>query len=336
MNKLFDFKTIKAQLSIEQVLAVYGFNKNLKQIGTQLRGPCPIHGGDNPTAFRAHLSKGIWHCFTSCGGGDIVDLVRKIEHCSFAQAARKLHCIVYGGLQHKLDPIFNHPTLSPQKKKGSFRPFTRSIPLTHKVCFLQKSKKITVTTANVFESGVTGNSKFLKGVVAVRLHDSNGNPIGYCGRHLHDQDIVQWGKWRFPKNFPKNNMLYNAHRAKMYRSKTIFVVEGPWGVMRLTQAGVPNSVALLGANASPFQLDWLAQFSSVVLLLDGDNVGRKAARKIYKTLISRTQVVIHRLTKDMDPDDLTDIQLRDLCKIYCACEQLSFRKKYKKRRWSNA
>jgi len=38
-------------------------------------GPCPVHGGDNPTAFTIDDEKGLWYCFTRCQtGGDIFSL----------------------------------------------------------------------------------------------------------------------------------------------------------------------------------------------------------------------------------------------------------------------
>ena len=47
-----------------------------------------------PTAFRVHLTRGMWRCFTACGGGDTVDLIRCIENCSYAEAARYLYLTI--------------------------------------------------------------------------------------------------------------------------------------------------------------------------------------------------------------------------------------------------
>lgn len=41
---------------------------------------CPLHGGDNETAFSIYFDKGRWkwHCFTgNCGGGDVITFVEK-------------------------------------------------------------------------------------------------------------------------------------------------------------------------------------------------------------------------------------------------------------------
>jgi len=73
-------KDLKKQVAMDQVLQAYNLCARLKRHGDHLVGPCPLHGGDNPTAFRAHLTRGIWNCFTTCGGGDIVDLI--CSNCS--------------------------------------------------------------------------------------------------------------------------------------------------------------------------------------------------------------------------------------------------------------
>jgi hypothetical protein len=45
------FRHLKRQVPIGRILSFYGFDSKLKRRGDQLFGPCPLHGGDNPTAF---------------------------------------------------------------------------------------------------------------------------------------------------------------------------------------------------------------------------------------------------------------------------------------------
>ena len=51
MNNSFDFKWLKSQISIQQVLSAYQLDGRLKQKNDTLCGPCPLHGGNNPTAW---------------------------------------------------------------------------------------------------------------------------------------------------------------------------------------------------------------------------------------------------------------------------------------------
>ncbi len=51
----------------------------LRFAGSSLRGPCPIHKGDNPEAFAVWPGEGRWHCFRCNEGGDVIDLCRAVE-----------------------------------------------------------------------------------------------------------------------------------------------------------------------------------------------------------------------------------------------------------------
>jgi DNA primase len=312
-NPDYSFRHLKATVTIARILSAYGLDAKLTRRGEQLYGPCPLHGGDNPTAFRVHLAKGLWRCFTTCGGGDTVELIRRIEHCSYGQAARHLHRLA--AAQPPVATV-DTPLSHQNPRKLPFVPFANSIPLNPRTPFLQRIKGITVATATQFEAGTTTRSAFLRDSVAVRLHDMSGQPLGYCGRNIHPPSPSHPGKWRFPKNFPKTKILYNAHRADSSRKYAAIIVECPWAAMRLTQAGFPNTVALLGTTISDTQVAWLTRSSSILLLLDGDIAGQNAALHIARCLAPHTKVLTHRLPDGKEPEDLSDQELASLVSTY--------------------
>jgi DNA primase len=198
-------------------------------------------------------------------------------------------------------------------RRVPFKPFRRCISLDPHTPFLQQDKGITARTASRFEAGTPHHrSSFLRGTIAVRLHDMSGQPIGYCGRRLQHDEIARWGKWRFPPRLAKAEILYNAHRALPARASGVVVVECPWGVMRLAQAGCASPVALLGTSLSTHQAHWLQAAPAVLLLLDGDQAGRHAAARIAQQLSPLTTVRSCSLPEGYDPDDLTDSQLAAL------------------------
>ena len=55
-----------------------------------LSGPCPLHGGKNPTRFRVTPSKGLFHCFSCEAGGNVIDFVAAYEELEFRDAALKI------------------------------------------------------------------------------------------------------------------------------------------------------------------------------------------------------------------------------------------------------
>jgi DNA primase len=307
----YSFRHLKAQVGIGAILSRYGLDLHLKHRGEQLFGPCPLHGGDNQTAFRVNLRRGLWRCFTACGGGDQVDLIRKIERCSYSEAASHLQRIA-AALQKA--PRVISPAITSRERP--FTPFTRSLALNPKCHFLQNIKAILPAIAARFEAGTSCSSTFLKNMVAVRLHDMDGNPLGYCGRRLDLNEASRFGKWRFPKNFPKTQILYNAHRARCFQNQGVVLVECPWAVMRIAQAGFPNAVALLGTTLSQIQINWLANANFILLMLDGDQAGHKAALSIVNTLGASIKVLQHRLSDNMEPEDLPESSLRSILHAY--------------------
>jgi len=46
---------------------------------TRMRGCCPIHEGENPTAFVVYLDTNRWHCHRCNIGGDVLDLCELVE-----------------------------------------------------------------------------------------------------------------------------------------------------------------------------------------------------------------------------------------------------------------
>ncbi len=286
-------------IPISSVLQAAGALAGLRRRGDRLVGPCPIHGGDNPTAFSVDLRLNRWYCFTGCStGGDVVDLVCRLHRVGLREAAPLLR-----GMPATL------PEFAPSSRTSTptFRPFRRSIPL-NPDCDLLRTKGIWSRTAVPHEVGEYTGNGWLAGCVGVRLHDPIGSPLGYLGRVLRPS---HFGRWKLPPGLPKARMLYNYHRASRQEPTVLAVTECPWGVLRLAQIGVP-AVALLGVHLSATHADLLSRHAGVVLLLDGDGAGRAAAARIRDALAARIAVNVVRLPDGLDPDDLGDRTLTAL------------------------
>jgi CHC2 zinc finger len=99
------FTQLKRTVPIGAVLAKYSIE--LKRIGTNLKGCCPIHKGSNPRQFVVDESKGLWRCFSpSCDrGGDMLSLVAELEKVEIREAAllvAEWFCIKPGSeVQHR-------------------------------------------------------------------------------------------------------------------------------------------------------------------------------------------------------------------------------------------
>jgi DNA primase len=303
-----DFRRLKAAVSIARFLDARGLSQHLRRKGHRLVGPCPIHRGDNPTAFVVDLSKNAWYCFTACGGGgDVVELVRRVDGVGYAEAARRLAVIAALPVPPPAD--LTTPPPQPAPLRG-FQPYIRALHLDPDSPFL-RAKGITPATARRFETGQWHGHGFLSRCVGVRLHDPQGHPLGYAGRRLDPQEVRTYGKWKFPPGLPKASVLFGAHLCKWTADRVVAVTECPWGVMRLHQLGIP-AVGLLGTSLSTAHRELLTPARRVILVFDGDAAGVTAALRAQAILQRQTEVQVLRLPDGADPDDLTDARLAGL------------------------
>lgn len=93
------FAQVRSQISLSDYLASE-VGSNLTHRGNgRYSTACPIHGGDNPSAFSIDDDKGVWKCFTQCGeGGDIFTLWMRLNDSTSLRDAL-VALAEYGGVQ---------------------------------------------------------------------------------------------------------------------------------------------------------------------------------------------------------------------------------------------
>jgi DNA primase len=86
-----DYRALRSTVSLAQVLELLKFVPASRS-GTELRGPCPVHGSKSPVSrsFSADLSKNTFHCFRCDAGGNQLDLWAKTQNLSIYAAALDL------------------------------------------------------------------------------------------------------------------------------------------------------------------------------------------------------------------------------------------------------
>lgn len=160
--------------------------------------------------------------------------------------------------------------------------------------------------------------------VVVPVYDEKyEKAIGFTGRTVFDKcpscklyhepgfacptttvELFNSSKWKNNHGFQKESHLYNYWFAKKHIKATgvVILVEGPGDVWRLEEAGVHNSVAIFGAELNDEQQILLEMSGAmcVVLLMDSDDTGQDAIRKIAAQLSRSFHVeVIKSRTKDV-------------------------------------
>jgi DNA primase len=170
------------------------------------------------------------------------------------------------------------------------------------------ARAIDERTAARFGVGFYRGAGVMSGRVVIPIHDERGRLIAYAGRSVDGREP----RYRFPAGFFKSQVWFNFHRAAAIPGDTVVAVEGFFDCLRVSQAGVENVVALLGTELYQHPAQLLCdRFRGVLLMLDGDEAGRRAQARVAARLRDRCAVRVMGLPEGAQPDQLPEWRLRE-------------------------
>lgn len=153
---------------------------------------------------------------------------------------------------------------------------------------------------------------FFRNRIIFPIQNEKGEVIGFGGRTDNSEESKQYAKYlNSPESklYQKEKVLYGIWQAKksITSSGKANLVEGYTDVMSMHQNGAPNTVAPCGTAITEAQVKLLARFCKhVVLFLDGDQAGQKAAlRSIDLFLKQGFKVEVVICPEGQDPDSLS-------------------------------
>ncbi len=236
----------------------------LRRIGAEWRGPCPLHGGKNRSAFVVSATKDAFHCF-SCGeSGTLRSLGARlgvaIEPLPRSSGPVRVAARDAVALLGPLDP--HHPYLA--------------------------ARGVDAATAALFESGYFRGLPPFGGRIVIPLHDRGGVLVGHLGRSTDDREP----RYILQRGTPRRTLLFNLHRVLRDDPDTVIVTEGVFDVLALYGMGMKNAVATLGCETTTEQHKLLRQFARVLVLFDADDAGAAAAAGLASVLGRRARIVM--------------------------------------------
>jgi DNA primase len=285
-----DFSALKGSVDIEPVLAHY--RVRLKRVRKDyLRGLCPLptHGSEQSReSFGVDTGRNVWACHSaSCCqarngkvGGNILDLVACMEVCSIREAALRLR----GWSDTSRETGLRDQLVSKEKRAGCRQEELPKLPFTLRLQWhpYLEQRGIQRQTAAWFGAGYYGGSGFLRGRMVFPIHNERGELVAYAGRTMDGREP----RYLFPPGFRKSQVVFNLHRAAESAARqggVAIVVEGFFDCLKVHQAGYGNVVALMGVSVSGRQSELLhTYFRELVVMLDGDEAGRRASRVLVK------------------------------------------------------
>lgn len=319
-----DFRTIKSQVSIEEVLKHYKIQ--LRKVNAHsLRGKCPLptHSSETSTqSFGVHLDKNIWACqSSSCAaerdgrkGGNVIDFVSLMENISIRDSALKLRDLFLSSSPANTAK----KNIEPQKliaekidltiEEGN-KPLPFSLKGVDSSHLYLKERGIDEEVAKYFGVGFFPGRGSMSARCVIPISNERGELIAYAGRSIDGSEP----KYKLPSGFKKSEVLFNLDRVLALPPESqnpLIVVEGFFDCINVFQAGLPAVVALMGSSLSEAQEKLLSQFKQIILFLDGDEAGQTATGDIAARLISETFVKVVRLSDGKQPDQLSSDQIK--------------------------
>ena len=252
--------------------------------GTQWRGPCPIHHGDNTSSFVITPDRG-YHCFACGSGGGMATLLRVLGDDIAADAMESTT-----QLRRDDPPVLPPP--APLVPLDASHPYFRE-------------RGIHEATARYFGMGYRSAPPLGKRIVAP-IHDLTGRLAGHVGRAV-DERVEP--RYCFQRGVRRSELLFNLHRVIQMRAETVIVTEGIFDTLAVFQIGIPNVVATLGCEVTANQRALLSRFRRLLVLFDDDDAGTAAAKKLEEEF-GRAAVVL-QLPKS-DPASIKGVLLERL------------------------
>jgi DNA primase len=246
-----DFAELKSRTDIMQAAQLLPLA--LKPSGTQHRGPCPACNSGGDRALVITPERGLFYCFPSRTGGDLIKLVAHVKGCSQNEAALMIQSEIGGTVTtvpaKASGTVQYRPSTAPQNQKAGLNPLTYLEPEHTAV----QGLGISPTTAKTFGSGYAGKG-VLRGRYAVPVHSKDGTLLAYVG--------VAISKEQSPKllfhNFDPTSVIFNAHR--LAESCDVFVCRDPLQVLLAVENGVSaeSIIAFLSDGIAAQQFEMLA------------------------------------------------------------------------------
>jgi DNA primase len=332
---------IEEVLARVDLVALVSRHVELKKSGRSYKGRCPFHQEKSPS-FYVTPEMRRFKCFGCQAGGDAISFVQRLFGKSFMDAVKDLAREAGVDLEAAVDPSarerqqlkeatdvaqehFRKLLWSPEGQSARAYLSTRGLSDDTIREFglgfappewesLSKELLARGVLEFGFKAGLVlkrqkgdGYFDMFRARLIIPIRSPEGRTIAFGGRQLGEDDGPKYLNSRESRLYNKSETLYGLDRARddIRRTKTAVLVEGYFDCIGLHQAGQRNAVALCSTALTAGHLALLERMEAktLVLLLDGDEAGRKAVERLAPALLAGgTPTRVATLPEGEDPD----------------------------------
>ena len=334
--------TIDEILERVDLVALVGRHVELKKSGKSFKGRCPFHQ-EKSASFYVTPELKRFKCFGCQAGGDAIAFVQRYLGKTFVDAVRDLAREVGVDLSAAEDPSARERQHLREVTELALEHFKSQLwhPAEGRLAReALAARGVSEETARSFglgwapeawsrlgdhllargllEFGIQaglvqrrtrgeGAYDVFRGRLMIPIRAPDGRVVAFGGRLLVGDQGPKYLNSKESRLYNKSETLYGLDRAKdeVRRRKSAVLVEGYFDVIGLHQAGVTHAVALCSTALTGGHLQQLQRIEAreLVLLLDGDDAGRKAVERLAPALLAAgasTRVAL--LPEGEDPD----------------------------------
>jgi DNA primase len=287
---------------------------DLRRVGSRWTGLCPFHDERTPS-FSVNAQDKLFYCFGCQAKGDAFDFVEQSEALEFPEAAerladlygiqmerenedpqaeqrrrrkQRLHSLLDRTAAYYAKFLWESQEAAPARSYLEGRGLGEEILREFRVGYSPSAgDRLTAGAqrdgfgmAELAAAGLVqrGEDRFQRRIM-FPLADGRGKVLGFGARALAPTDTPKYLNTSENEIFRKGRQLFGIDVARAHAAKAgrIVVVEGYTDVLALHQAGIRESVAIMGTALTAEQMAELGRAAPVVVLaLDADASGQDA------------------------------------------------------------
>lgn len=252
--------------AVQRVLNMVGV-RNIRPSSEGFSCSCPYHR-DRHASFAISVRKGVFVCYSEkCGAsGPTWTLLRDFLGYSRAQAENYLPTI----------EVADPKDLEPKAVEPPFNPAILGVYKRQCPVYLL-GRGFTKATLKEWEVGYDA----LTQTAVIPVRSADGKLVGLVKRDTTGESQSKY----VHLYYHKGDYLFGEHRVD--RAGHVYVTEGTLSPIKAFQAGLLNVVSTGGSRVTPTQIEKIAAFESVTLVMDGDRDGQRATERIVEKLLPR-------------------------------------------------
>ncbi len=279
-----DQSVTQRPLTSEEVAIYYAARlPRIKQVGSQWRGPCPLHHGQDDN-FAIDPNTGHWYCHSQCcRGGDVFLLEQELQKTDFA-ASRSTVFRLVGRVEGGRTPQTNSANLLPHFSWDYLRERTAKF----------------------------ASAKKLRHLTNFLYHDSEGKVCFVKAKFIDSASaktfqvyaLTSRGGWTTPKRANAKLPLYNLHLLR--GAKEVHLCNGEKAADAGSKLGVTTTCAPMGEGHWDDSFTVALVGKTVFVYLDNDPTGEKHGQVVARALAGHAEVRLVRLPNLPAKGDLCD------------------------------